>query len=399
VYKGEQKVNLAHKIALDPTEKQRQYFVKACGVSRFSYNWALQRWNESYLAGEKPTPLKVKKQFNQIKHKQFPWIGEIHKDANQEPINNLGTAFTKFFKKQTRHPTFKKKGFHDSFYVSNDKFYLDNKRVHLPKIGWIHLREQLRFNGKIMSAVVSRTANRWFVSLAVQVNQLPYERTNHGTVGIDLGIKHAATLSTGEVFDSPKPLKNRLRQLRRLQRQLARRVKGSNRRNLTKQRIAKLYAKISYIRSDFLHKLTTSLVKRFDRIVIEDLNVKGMMKNRRLARAISDIGFGEFRRQLEYKSKITESEIGVADRWYPSTQTCSKCGCVREVKLTLADRVFVCEKCSHTIDRDLNASINLSRIGSIQSNAQGHFVRPFADIEKAGMDELRTNQCSLVNTI
>ncbi len=291
---------LAHRIALDPNRHQREQFARAAGCARFTWNWSLAVWQRQYEAGEKPTAGKLKRQFNTIKGEQFPWIYDSPKDANQQVFRQLGDAFQRFFRGQAGYPRFKKKGTaQDSFYVSNDKFELQGKRVRLPKIGWVKMREALRFSGKIVSATVSRTVDRWSIAIQVEIETLPEaSETQAGVVGVDLGVKDLATLSTGEYIEGPKPLRHALAKLRRFNRQLARRVKGSANWYKTKAKLARLHARMADIRRDAVHKLTTHLCRDFDRVVIEDLHVKGMVRNRRLSRAISDMGLGMFRRQM-----------------------------------------------------------------------------------------------------
>lgn len=361
---------LAHKIRLCPTPEQEEYFRKACGTARFTWNWALAEWDRQYKAGEKPTGQKLCKQFNAIKYKEFPWLKEVARDPHARPFINLNTAFRRFFKKLGRRPKFKKKGGRDSFYVANDLFWVRGKTVRLPRIGLVKTRQELRFDGKIMGATVSREADKWFISIQVDLGDYKKPRTGDGEVGVDLGIKAAATLSTGEQFFAPKPLAKSLKKLRRFQRSFSRMTKGSNRRNKQRTRIARLYAKIRNIRQDFLHKLTTKLCRENQAVVAEDLHVKGMVRNRRLARAISDIGFGEFLRQMEYKSPIYGAEFILADRFYPSSKTCSSCGKIKD-DLKLCERTYRCE-CGLEIDRDLNAALNLRTLGARGTDASGH---------------------------
>lgn len=217
-----------------------------------------------------------------------------------------------------------------------------------------------------MSAVVSRTADRWYVSLAVQIETAPLACDNQGgRVGVDLGVKHLATLSTGEKVDGPKPLRAALKVLRRTNRQLARRVKFSANWHKTKTKLGRLHARIAAIRSDTLHKLTTTLTTTYQQIVIEDLHVKGMVQNRKLARAISDMGLGRFRQMLTYKAEAYSCEVIVADRWFPSSKMCRICGVLNE-SLTLKDRVFHCGDCGHTEDRDVHAATNLHNYPGLQ---------------------------------
>ena len=356
----------AHKIALDLTDAQEAYCRKAAGTARFTYNWALAHWTMQYRNGEKPTAAKLKVQWNSLKHARYPWVDAIHRDAHAQPFTNLGAAFHRFLTGQNAYPTFKKKGQHDSFYMANDKCALQGKRLRIPRLGWVRMREALRLTGQVMSAVVSRTADRWYVSVSVRIERpLPPCENQAGRVGVDLGVKHLATLSTGTQIDGPQPLKAALHKLRRLHRQLARRVKWSANWRKTKAQLGRIYARIAAIRTDALHKLTTMLIRTFRQIVIEDLHVKGMVRHRKLARAISDIGWGTFRRMLTYKAAAYGAEVLVADRWFPSSKRCRICGVLHET-LTLHDRVFVCTACGHTEDRDVHAALNLSNYHGLQ---------------------------------
>jgi putative transposase len=369
----------AHKIALDLTQDQERYCRQAAGTARLTYNWALAEWQCQYRAGEKPTAQGLKRQWNAIKYECYPWLTNIHRDAHAQPFTNLQAAFAAFFQnvkdrkagKTTRkvgYPTFKKKGRHDSFYIANDKLQIQGKRVRIPVLGWIRMREALRFSGKILSAVVSRIADRWFISVSVQVDPVPApSESQAGCCGVDLGIRHLATLSASRTHvEGPKPLKAALVKLRRLNRELARRVKFSAHWYRTKRNLGRLHARIAALRADSLHKLTTHLTQTYQEIVIEDLHVAGMVQNRKLARAISDMGFGMFRQMLTYKAVITGTTVHVADRWYPSTKLCV-CGVVHDT-LTLADRVFTCAACGYTEDRDLHAALNLERYPRLVGN-------------------------------
>lgn len=358
------KIVKSHKIRLVPNNVQETYFKKACGVSRVAYNWGLARWTALHDNGEKTSAMGIKKEFNQVKKELFPWISEIHKDANQQPFANLATAFSRFFKKQNEYPVFKKKGIHDSFYISNDKLTIDDKAIKIPKLGWVKLREELRFNGKINSAVVSKIADKWFVSISVTLDEMSPTCDNQDVVGVDLGVKTLATLSTGEVFDNIKALRNNEERLKRLQRCLSRKLKGSNNRRKARMHVAIQHYKISCLRKDVLHKITTYLAKNYGVIVLEDLNVSGMLKNHKLAKAITDISFYEFRRQLEYKAKLYGSHVVFANRFFPSSKKCSSCGNVKK-ELKLSERVYTCDVCGLKIDRDLNAARNLEQIGRV----------------------------------
>jgi putative transposase len=362
---------LSHKIQLDPTVKQRIALAKACGCARFAYNWGLAEWKKQYENGEKPNANSIKIKFNEIKKEKYPWIYESPKDANQQAFTNLGNAFKRFFKKQGKYPKFKKRGVHDSFYVSNDKFSTNGFTAKLPLIGEVRMFEKLRFKGKIQSGVVSRIADKWFLSISVDVGDKKKRPTGkrNKIIGVDVGIKDFAVTSRGEKFEGPKALRNNLKKLRRESKSLLRKQKGSNRSFKAKLRLSKTHYRIKCLRNDFINKLTTKLCRENQAIVIEDLAVSNMLKNRRLSRAISDCGWGELKRQLDYKSKIWNTEILVADRFYPSSKVCSQCGVVKD-SLSLSERVFHCPECGLTIDRDVNAAKNLCTLG-LRGRARG----------------------------
>lgn len=363
---------LAHKIALAPKVKQAVYFARACGTSRFSWNWALAEWEKQYKAGGKPSEASLRKQLNAIKREQFPWMLDVTKAAPQQAIKNLGRAFANFFmdlkkpksQRKIGYPQFKKKGEYDSFRAENgsDTFFVEGKRIKLPVVGWVKMRESLRFNGKILSATVSRVADRWFVSITVDViHQIPVRENQTAAGGVDLGINALATISDGSTIKGPKALRSNMKRLKRLSRSLSRKVKGSANRRKARAKVACLHARISNIRKDGLHKLTTELVRRFSVIGIEDLNVRGMMANGKLSRAIADMGFHEFKRQLTYKADMAGTRIVLADRWYPSSKTCSACSHVVPT-LPLSVRDWTCPACGSVHDRDVNAAINLKNM-------------------------------------
>ncbi|UJS25043.1 RNA-guided endonuclease InsQ/TnpB family protein [Thiothrix winogradskyi] len=361
---------ISHKIRLDPNNKQATYLAKAAGTARFAYNWALVEWQTQYAAWKddntqpKPNQMRLRRQLNAIKREQFPWMLEVTKNAPQMAIIQLGAAFNNFFAGRAQYPQFKKKGkSRDSFTLTNDQFSLNACRLRIPHLGLVRMRETLRFSGKILSATVSRTADQWFASITVDTDQnhLP-PAENQGTVGVDLGVSALATLSTGEKVIGAKPHKALLSRLKRLSRSLSRKVKGSANRHKAKQKLAKLHASIANIRQDSLHQLTTDLTRRFHTIGIEDLNVSGMVKKRHLSRAISDMGFFEFRRQLEYKAGMRGAVVVVADRFFASSKTCSAPGCGHKVdKLPLSVREWTCPVCGAVHDRDLNAANNLEK--------------------------------------
>ncbi|MFZ2727086.1 MAG: transposase [Methylococcaceae bacterium] len=361
---------IAHKIALDLNNKQMTYCQKAAGTARFSYNWALAEWNAQYAAWKldntqvKPSQAALRRQLNAVKREQFPWMLEVTKNAPQMAIIQLGEAFKNFFSGRANYPQFKKKGKnHDSFTLTNDQFTVKASRIRIPNLGWVRMRESLRFSGKILSATISRIANRWYASISVETedkSHLP-KAENQGVVGVDLGIKALATLSTGEIITGAKPLKRLMIKLHRLSRALSKKIKGSANRHKAKQKIARLHARIVFIRQNSLHQLSSHLTRCFHTIGIEDLNVKGMVKNRKLSRAISDMGFFEFRRQVEYKATMRGGVVVVADRWFASSKRCSTKNCgFKADSLPLSVREWRCPQCQTVHQRDQNAAINLA---------------------------------------
>lgn len=360
---------IAHKIALDPNNAQATYLARAAGTARFAYNWALTEWQRQYEAWkadnslQKPSEAALRRQLNALKREKYPWMLEVTKNAPQMAIIQLGAAFKNFFAGRAKYPKFRKKGIHDRFSLTNDQFSVDGSRIRIPNLGWVRMREALRFTGKIMSATISHVADRWFVSITVDTpndSRLP-QAENQGAVGVDLGVSVLATLSTGEKITGPKPHKALLNRVRRLSRSMSRKQKGSANRSKAKVKLARLHARIGNVRRDAMHQLTTDLTRRFHTIGIEDLNVRGMVKNRHLSRSVSDMGFFEFRRQLDYKAARRGGVVVVADRWYPSSKTCSNCWHKLET-LPLAVREWTCPACGADHDRDVNAAINLRNL-------------------------------------
>jgi len=345
---------------------QATYFMKACGVSRFAYNWALAEWKRRHEAGEKVDEGMLRRELNAIKRERFPWMYEVTKCAPQLAIkNDLNNAFRNFFSKRAGYPKFRKKGVHDSFGISNDQFKMDGRDVWIPNLGRVRMEERLRFAGKIMGATVSRTADRWYIAIQVEMpDAAPARNGENQTIGVDLGVAAFATLSDGTVVTGAKASRQCAAKLRRLNQELSRR-RGSGKGETkscnfkkTKRKISRLYAKMANIRADQTHKLTTTLTRNYGKVTIEDLNVSGMMRNHRLARSVADMSFFEFRRQMAYKAEATGTELVIADRWFASSKMCHKCGFVRR-ELGLGVREWTCEQCGAQLDRETNAAINL----------------------------------------
>jgi putative transposase len=370
----------AHKIRLHPTPEQAVYFAKAAGTSRFVWNWALAEWNRQYEAGENPTALKLKKQFNAIRREQFPWTWEVTKNASDQPFLDLGKAFTAFFEGRARRPRFKsKKRSKPSFYLANDQFELGEHRIWVPKLGWVNMAENLRFTGKLTGARITKTADWWFVSIQVEIpDTLPEER--QAAIGIDVGLNRLATLSTGEGVENQAFLKTALGKLRQANKRLHRRKPGSKNRAKARRQVARLHYRITCLRDDVLHKLTTRLADCYGIVGVENLNLKGLLKNRKLARSFSDAALGKLLNLLTSKVEQRGGQVIQVGRFFPSSKTCHSCGWKWEA-MQLSDRVFLCQnpKCAYhhfPQDRDHNAGLNILRealrlIGLLDQVASG----------------------------
>lgn len=359
---------LVHKIKLNPNNKQCEFFRQSARTARFAFNWALDEWKKQHEAGNKPSEAKLRKQLNSIKAVDFPWMYDVPKSVVQQAIKNVGLAYKNFFRRvksgeKPGFPKFKKCD------VSKDSFKPDNgstkttdaltvvgNKVRIPKLGFVKMSEYLRFSGKIIGSTISRIVDKWFISITVDTNDIPHARKNQGSCGIDVGINCLAVLDDGTKYQPAKALKKFDERLRRQQRQLSRKKKGSTNQKKAIKKVAKLHYKVACLRKDAIHKATTDIVLNNNFIATETLNIKGMVKNHKLAKAISDAGMGEFQRQLEYKAVMYESQLHKIDRWFPSTKICSNCGTKHE--MSLSQRRFKCS-CGVDEDRDVNAAKNI----------------------------------------
>jgi putative transposase len=293
------------------------------------------------------------------KQPEFGWMNQLSSRVYQNALIDLKDAFSRYRSGSSGHPKFALRRDGQSFTVdsSNGKVLLNaGKTIKIPTLGTFRLFEPLECSLISQTFTISKEGNRWFVSFCVDAERLPVQPAED-SVGIDVGIKSFATLSKGQVFDAPKPLKQAKTKLATLQRQASKQVKGSRNQRKTYNKIRQLHARIARIRLDFLHKLTTDLAKTFKLIKIENLNVKGMMANHKLAGAISDLGFYEFKRQLDYKCRMYGARLVLVDQWFPSTKTCSNCGSKKDMPLSV--RTFDCPACGISLDRDFNASVNI----------------------------------------
>jgi putative transposase len=397
------KVTQAYRFALDPTPVQERGFWSHAGASRFAWNWGLAKCKERYAAEGKWYSAIDLYELWGIAKKSDPalaWWSENSKCAYQEAFRDLDRALKDFIKSKKGQrkgprlgfPQFKKRGkCRDSYRIGGDRAACSGATVTLTRIGTIRTHESTRKlarrlendTARILSATVSRTAQRWFVSFNVEVERaMPERHARPGSViGVDLGVK---TLMTGVdnagnviTIAGPKSFRSSLRELRRANRAHSRKAKGSANRRKSAARLARIHARVANVRSDALHKATTDLARRYEIVVAEDLNVAALVRNHSLARAILDQGFGTVRTMLGYKTTRMAGRRILADRWFPSSKTCSSCGAVK-AKLTLDDRKFICGFCGLVIDRDVNAAINLRNlaVSGTDSNACGAAVRP-----------------------
>ena len=365
------------KTELAPNNEQVTHFLRSCGTARFAWNWALNRVKTGI---SKPNAIGLHKELCAVKETEIPWMYDVSKCAPQFAIRHLAEHYGDQFDKNVIRerekkiakaktpiqkakaydygkPKFKKKSCDESFTVDGTILISEDK-IQLPKIGLIKLKEKSYLPlGKMKQATVSRRGDRWFVSVRMETEEPITEHTDE-VIGVDLGIKTLATCSNGMLFENARVLKKRMKQLKRHSRKLSRREKGGKNRAKQQKYISNIHYKIACLRKDLLHKMTTALVKTKPKaIVIEDLNVSGMMANHKLAQAIQDCSFFEFKRQLEYKCKIMGIELVVVSRWCPTSKTCNCCGAINE-DLTLSDRTYKC-LCGYVEDRDINAAKNL----------------------------------------
>ncbi len=352
----------SYKTELHPNNKQITLLKKHCDASRFAFNWGLEQRKTLWESEQKSTnAIALHKKLNELKKTDFGFLYETSKCAPQEALRDLDKAFKNFFAKRSGFPKFKsRKNDRQSFRLTG-AILVDEKEIKLPRIGWIRLKEDNYIPGDkhILSATVSCHADRWFVSLNVKEDDSDQQELSDKVLGIDVGIKTLATCSDGRTFDNPKTLYKKEKKLKRAQRALSRKKRGSNNRLKAKNKLAKIHYKVSNIRKDVLHKITTAVARTKPRaVVMENLKIQNMTKNRHLSKSILDCAWAELRRQLDYKLEWIGSELILADTFYPSSKMCRKCFAIKK-DLTLSDRIYLCDECFHEEDRDLHASINL----------------------------------------
>ena len=385
----------AVKVALDPTPMQERLLLSHAGAARFAFNAGLAHVKEAIEAGAKPewSFYSLVRWWNSSKDTLAvgadgtPWWAENSKEAANTGLRSLAAALSNWSKSRRGERRGRKVGFPKfkakskaapRFAYTTGAFGLiqgDPKALKLPKVGRVHCMENVTArvgDAKVLRMTVSQRAGRWYASLTVEREEPAVRRApKGGAVGVDLGVKTLATLSDGTIIENPRCLAASERRLKKAQKALSRKVKGSRRRAKARAKVARLHAHVANQRIDAMHKATTWLASTFSEICIEDLNAAGMVRNHRLAKAVSDAAFGEFRRQLDYKTAKTGARLHVVDRWYPSSKICSKCGRVK-AKLSLAERVYKCDGCGLVIDRDLNAALNINVAGSAPETQNAH---------------------------
>ena len=372
-------IHQSYRYELKPNNKQTTLFAKHTGTARFVYNWGLARRIEEYKnTGKSSNAIKQHRQLNSLKRTEFPWMYEVSKCAPQEALRDLDCAFNNFYRgiksgEKIGFPKFKKKGIHDSFRLTGSIHVFEHSVI-LPRIGKVRTKESTDLKGHILSATVSKEADRWFVSFAVERKRKTFNIKGNSTIGVDVGINCFAVFSNGRRIESPKPLNSALDLLKRRSKQHSRKKIGSANRKKSALRLARLHRKIKNRRKDFLHKVSTELAKTKRIVVVEDLNVRGMMQNRYLSRHIADAGWSELVRMLTYKTKWYGSFLVRAPKFYPSSRICSECGVVK-AGFELWDRKFVCEACGLIIDRDENAARNLEYLLSTGSSPGSYACR------------------------
>ena len=373
-----------HKIALDPNNKQSTHLAQHCGYARVAQNHALSEFKDKLHQGEWMSDADLRRSFNTVKDEKYDWCRGLSQNAAKNAICNLGDAVKRWRSGQNKFPRYKKRSGKTSYQADNGagSIQVEGKRVKLPKIGWIRMHEILRWHGQIRKCVVSKRAGRWFIAILVKTadtgERQPSCAESGEVIGVDVGIKTLAVTSDGREFKNPKALYRYLRKLRRAQRALSRSEYHSKNWYRKALRVQKIHYRIACIREDAHHKASTAIVQSASVIGIESLRISGLLKNRRLSKALSDASLSSFLTMLKYKADARGVQVVEAPTNFPSSKQCSACGNKKE-PLALSERTYHCEACGFVIDRDLNAAYNLRNLADSSAerlNGHGATIRP-----------------------
>lgn len=363
-------VTKGHKILLNVTSEVEGLFISWCGAARWAYNYGLEQKKKAYAeTGKSPGSYALMKDVVILKRtNEYAWLRDVPKSVPRMALMQLETAYANFFRrvrggdKRKGFPRFKsRKRSKMAFHLEPDAIAVKGNRVRIPKLGWLKMHQPVRFEGRLVGTVcVSKKAGRWYASLNVETEVSdPIENQERaGVAGLDVGIKHLAVLSNGEKFDNPKAFYRLEKLLARAQRQMARKQKGSNRWKKAKLRVQRIHERIADLRANATHHVSAYVAANYVGVAIEDLNVRGMSQNHRLAKSVLDANFAELHRQLRYKMAWAGGEVRQVGRFFPSSKLCNVCGLING-GLTLADREWTCE-CGTRHDRDQNAAMNLA---------------------------------------
>lgn len=378
--------NQAYKFRLYPNKEQSAFLAKCFGCSRFVYNHFLRLTTDVYAESKKSLRYKEWAKLLTGLKSEFEWLKEVNSQSLQQTLKDLESAFVRFFKKLGGFPNFKQKSNRQSFRVPQHFSIDSNGFLRLPKMTPIKMVIHREILGTPKNVTISKTPSGKYYASVVTEQDIPHAPLNGDKIGLDLGIKEFAITSKGEKFENPRYFQKSLRRLKIRQRRLSRKTKGSNNRNKARLVVAKIYEKVTNQRQDYQHKISLKLVSENQRVSVESLNIKGMVKNLKLAKQISDVAWGNFLTMLEYKGDIYGCETHYVDRFFPSSKRCSNCGYIKQ-DLTLAIREWECPECKNFWDRDVNAALNLMLFSESKIPLEEGKSTPDQLVERLGMNQ------------